>query len=59
MVKNKIYRIRFNELQIKSLDKLKSYNVNVPKFIRCAIKEKIKKDWPEIKQDIINRKIPF
>ena len=55
MVKNKIYRIRFNELQIKSLDKLKSYYVNVPKFIRCAIK----KDWPEIKQDIINRKIPF
>ena len=37
--------------QIKTL---KKYNVNVNQFIRQAIKEKLQRDWKEIKDDIDN-----
>ena len=45
-----IYTIRFSEKQAESLNILKSYNVNISKFIRQAIKEKIKRDWKQIKE---------
>jgi len=43
--------IMITETQDKSLNILKSYNVNVSQFIRTAIKEKIKRDWKSIKEN--------
>lgn len=37
--------IRISETQLKTLQKMKSYNVDVSKFIRDAIAEKIKKEY--------------
>lgn len=37
-------------IQKNSLKILKSYNINVSQFIRQAIKEKISREWKEIKQ---------
>jgi len=54
-----IYTIRFSKKQIQSLRKLKEYDVNVSRFIRVAIKEKIKKDWPSIKEEKERVKLPF
>jgi len=42
--------IMITEIQANSLSKLKSYDVNVSQFIRQAIKEKIKRDWENIKE---------
>lgn len=47
--------IRISETQLFTLQKMKSYNVDVGKFIRDAIAEKIKKDYFELipkKKDI-------
>ena len=40
-----IHTIRFSEKQAESLQKLKDYDVNVSRFIRIAISEKIKRDF--------------
>ena len=40
-----IYTIRFSVQQAKSLEKLKEYDVNISRFIRQAIKEKISRDF--------------
>jgi len=40
-----IQTIRFSEQQAESLQKLKDYDVNISKFIRLAIAEKIKRDF--------------
>ena len=40
-----IQTIRFSEQQAESLQKLNDYDVNVSKFIRLAIAEKIKRDF--------------
>lgn len=45
-----IITIRINNIQAKSLETLKNYDVNVNKFIRLAIKEKIQRDWKTIKE---------
>jgi len=37
--------IRISETQLKTLQKMKSYNVDVGKFIRDAISEKIKLEY--------------
>lgn len=42
-----------------TLEILESYSVNVPKFIRKAIKEKISRDWKSIKEDKSKIKLPF
>jgi hypothetical protein len=55
----KIYRIRFSEIQQKTLNELSKYNVNIPIFIRSAIKEKIQKEWPNIKDDYSKIYLPF
>ena len=52
-----ILTVRINPIQKNSLDILKSYNVDVSQFIRQAIKEKIKRDWKEIKEP--KEKTPF
>ena len=53
------YTIRFSDEQINSLNKLKDYDVNVSKFIRLAIAEKIKRDWKQIKSEKQRMKLPF
>lgn len=40
--------IRISENQLKTLQKMKSYNVDVGKFIRDAISEKIKREYSEL-----------
>ena len=45
------HTIRFTKKQMNSLYILEKYNVNISKFIRAAIKEKIKKDWSSIKKE--------
>ena len=51
--------IRFTEQQINSLNILQNYGVNVNQFIRLAIKEKLQKDWKEIKEIKKKIKYPF
>ena len=53
------YTIRFSDEQINSLKKLKDYDVNVSKFIRLAISEKIKRDCKQIKENKQRVKLPF
>ena len=40
--------IRISESQLKTLQKMKSYNVDVAEFIRNAIKEKIQREYKEL-----------
>jgi len=40
--------IRISESQLKTLQKMKSYNVDVGHFIREAIKEKIKREYKDL-----------
>ncbi len=51
--------IRFNEQQMKGLDTLSSYGVNVNQFIRQAIKEKLQRDWKSIKEKRTRSDCPF
>lgn len=51
--------IMISKVQAQSLSKLKTYDVNVSQFIRQAIKEKIKRDWPKIKEQKGKVKLPF
>jgi hypothetical protein len=44
----KVKVIRVSESQLKTLQKMKSYNVDVGKFIRDAIKEKIKREYSDL-----------
>jgi hypothetical protein len=54
-----IQTIRFSKKQVESLQKLTNYNVNISKFIRIAIKEKIQRDWKYIKESEVKVKLPF
>lgn len=54
-----VHTIRFTDKQAESLQKLKEYNVNVSQFIRLAIKEKIARDWKQIKEEKEKIKLPF
>lgn len=54
-----IHTIRFSDKQAESLQKLKEYNVNISQFIRLAIKEKIARDWKQIKEQKEKIKLPF
>jgi len=40
--------IRISEMQLNTLQKMKSLNVDVGNFIRIAIQEKIKRDYQEL-----------
>ena len=52
-------QIGFTEMQRKSLEKLEDYGVNVNQFIRQAIKEKISRDWKQIKEEKERIRLPF
>jgi post-segregation antitoxin (ccd killing protein) len=54
-----IQSIRFSDIQVKSLQKLKEYDVNISQFIRSAVAEKIKRDWPGIKERKEKVRMPF
>lgn len=51
--------IRFNSTQIAAFEQLEKYDVNVTKFIRLAISEKIKRDWKQIKEKKERINLPF
>ena len=51
--------IRISEIQLKTLQKMKTYNIDVGKFIRDAIAEKIKIEYLELIPKPIKFKIPF
>lgn len=40
--------IRISETQHKTLQKMKSYNIDIGKFIRDAIAEKIKREYIDL-----------
>ena len=40
--------IRISEMQLKTLQKMKTYNIDVGKFIRDAIAEKIKREYSDL-----------
>ena len=43
------FGLKISKEQKQTLEKLKEYHVNVAHFIRLAIKEKIQRDYSEIK----------
>jgi len=55
----KIKVIRISETQHHTLQKMKSYNVDVGDFIRQAIKEKIKREYQELIPKQPKIKCPF
>lgn len=44
--------IRVSENQLKTLQKMKSYNVDIGKFIRDAIAEKICREYDDLKPKV-------
>ena len=48
LIYTKVKVIKITETQHKTLVKLDSYNINVAKFIRDAISEKIKREYVEL-----------
>lgn len=53
------YSIRLNKKQSETLQKLKDHDVNISDFIRLAIKEKLQRDWKQIKENKEKIKLPF
>ena len=51
--------IRISESQLKTLQKMKSYNVDVGQFIRDAISDKIKSEYLELIPKPEKFKCPF
>ena len=51
--------IRISETQLKTLQKMKSYNVDVGNFIREAIAEKIKREYSDLMPKPEVFKCPF
>lgn len=51
--------IRISENQLKTLQKMKSYNVDVSQFIREAISEKIKREYKDLLPKPIKEYYPF
>jgi len=51
--------IRISETQLKTLQKMKSYNVDVGQFIRDAISEKIKREYYNLTPKPEKFKHPF
>jgi len=59
MQKTKIHKVRLTEQQSFAFEQLKKYDVNLSQFIRQAIKEKLQRDWKQIKEDKHKIKLPF
>ena len=50
---------KFSNQQMDAFKKLEDYGVNVSQFVRLAISEKIKRDWPSIKEKKERVDLPF
>ena len=57
LTKTKVVRV--SEIQHKTLQKMKSYKIDVGKFIREAIAEKIKREYSELIPKPKKTYIPF
>jgi len=57
LVKTKL--INLTETQFSTLQKMKSYNVDVAQFIRDAISEKIKREYSDLIPKVEKFKCPF
>lgn len=55
----KVKAIRISESQLKTLQKMKSYNIDTGKFIREAIAEKIKREYKDLIPKPEKIKYPF
>lgn len=55
----KIKVLRISDTQHKTLVKMKAYNVDVSEFIRQAIKEKINRDYQDLKPKPVKEYCPF
>ena len=53
------HSIRLSKKQSETLQKLQEYDVNISDFIRLAIKEKLNRDWKQIKEKKEKIKPPF
>lgn len=51
--------IGFTKVQQEAFKTLESYGINVSQFIRASIKEKLQKDWKQIKESKEKIKMPF
>lgn len=51
--------IRISQTQHDTLVKMKSYNIDIGKFIREAISEKIKREYSDLIPKPIKTHIPF
>ncbi len=62
-VKPKIYTevitLKISSTQKKTLDKMRGYNISVSSFIRDAIKEKIKKEYKDLKPKKKKEYVPY
>ena len=56
---SKTKALRITEVQHNTLVKMKSYNVDVGKFIREAISEKIKREYSDLIQKPEEKECPF
>jgi len=43
-------KIGFTQQQRKTFETLKEHKVNINQFIRQAVKEKLKRDWKQVKE---------
>lgn len=50
---------KFSKQQIGAFRNLEDYGVNLSQFVRLAILEKIKRDWPSIKEKKEKVSMPF
>lgn len=51
--------IRISEIQLKTLQKMKTYNIDVGNFIRNAIAEKIKREYIDLLPKPKKKYCPF
>ena len=51
--------IKFSEVQDNTLKKMKSYKIDVAKFIRDAVKEKIKREYYDLLPKHKKENCPF
>lgn len=60
-MKRLVYKklIGFTETQRQAFETLEKYDVNMNRFVRDAVKEKLKRDWKQIKEKKERIKLPF
>jgi post-segregation antitoxin (ccd killing protein) len=54
-----VITLKISETQKQTLDKMRGYNISVSRFIRDAIKEKIKREYQDLKPKIKEEPTPF